>query len=147
MWIGKFEKLNECIALTEDAKTKILNFINSNDLKALPLGRHELGGDDYVNVFEYETHQNAGVFEAHKIYIDIHYAITGNEKVLWADKYSVETKPYDADGDYSLGNVASFNELDSDEGASLFMPDEIHQAGVTFGEATKVKKAVFKIKA
>ena len=146
MWVGSFEKLNECPCLTEKAKAKILDFIHSNDMQTLPLGRHDLGGDDFVNIFEYETHESK-IFEAHKVYIDIHYTIKGNEKVLWADKYAQETKPYNAEEDYSLGTVDNFREIESSEGPCVFCPGEIHQAGVISKKAEKVKKAVFKIKA
>ena len=146
MWMGSFEDLNECPFLTEKVKNLVVGFIKNNDMQNLNNGRYDLDKENYVNVFEYETKENDGVFEMHKQYIDIHYAITGEEKVLWGEKYTQETKPYQADGDYSLGTVRDPKEISSNAGISLFLPNEPHKAGVIGNSATKVKKAVFKLK-
>ena len=114
-------------------------------MRTLPNGRYDLGNDNYVNVFEYETKESDGVFEAHKKYIDIHYVINGEEKVLWADKYEQETKPYQADGDYSLGMVGHYKEVVLNGILCVFLPDEPHKAGVCIKGSKSVKKAVFKI--
>ena len=145
MWVGTWKKLQDCDILTEKVRESILNFIKANDLQALPNGRYELGDGNYVNIFEYDTKENDGVFETHKAYIDIHYAILGNEKVLWADNYTKETKTYQEDEDYSLGIVENANELESNQGCCIFLPNEPHKAGVIFYKSEKVKKAVFKI--
>ena len=145
MWIGTWENLQECEALTEKAREQALYFIRTNDLRTLPNGRYELGDGNYVNIFEYDTKENDGIFEAHKVYIDIHYTILGNEKVLWADNYVRETKSYQKDGDYSLGVVDNAHEIASNNACYVFLLDEPHKAGVIIHESEKVKKAVFKI--
>ena len=145
MWVGALGNLQNCTVLTENVKACALNFIHENDLRVLPNGRYELGDGNYVNIFEYETKENDGVFEAHKEYIDIHYAIIGKEKVLWADDYTRETKAYQEDGDYSLGIVENAKEIESNFGCCVFLPDEPHKAGVIAKTSEKVKKAVFKI--
>lgn len=145
MWVGTLENLQNCTVLTERVRGSALNFISVNDLRTLPNGRYELGDGNYVNIFEYDTKESDGIFEAHKEYIDIHYAIIGNEKVLWADDYTRETKGYQKDGDYSLGVVENANEIEPNYGCCVFLPDEPHKAGVIAQTSEKVKKAVFKI--
>ena len=145
MWIGSIEELKECSLLSELAKTKIVEFFNNNNLKLLTNGRYDLGDSDYVNIFEYETEESDGAFETHKAYIDIHYAILGSEKILWAEQYEKELTPYQADGDYSLGTVESAKAIELNGRFCLFLPGEPHKAGVVFNVPQKVKKAVFKI--
>ena len=146
MWIGNIEKFNECPLLTEEVKNLVVAFIKNNDMQNLPNGRYELNGENYVNVFEYETKENDGVFELHKQYIDVHYAITGEETILWGESYTQETKPYQADGDYSLGQVSNPKEVKVNGELCVFLPNEPHRAGVIYNGAVKVKKAVFKVK-
>lgn len=145
MWLGSFENFNECSILTDEIKSIIKKFIESNDMQTLPCGRYELGGENYVNVFEYDTKENDGVFELHKKYIDAHYVITGEEKILWGERYTTELKPYQADGDYSLGAVSDSKEANTSGGICVFLPEEPHKAGVISHRACKVKKAVFKV--
>lgn len=147
MWVGKIEDLKNFDGLSEEVKISVLEFLKTNDLKALENGKHDLVNGNYVNVFEYDTKENDGVFETHKRYIDIHFVISGEEKILWSDKYLEETKPYQADGDYSLGTVVNPNAVEMGNKLCLFEIDEPHKAGVYFKEICHVKKAVFKIKA
>lgn len=146
MWVGNIKEFENCDALCDKAKSCIIEFIKSNDLQTLPCGKYDLGDGDFVNIFEYETKENDNVFETHKVYVDIHYVIIGSEKILWADEYLQVLKSYQADGDYSLGIAKKPKELARIGDLCVFLPDELHKAGVIFNETTKVKKAVFKIK-
>ena len=146
MWVGKIEDLKNYDGLSKEVKMSVIEFLKINDLKALKNGKHDLGKDNYVNIFEYDTKESDGVFEAHKEYIDIHFVIIGEEKILWSDKYLEETKPYQADGDYSLGTVANPSAVEMEEKLCLFEIDEPHKAGVCLKEICHIKKAVFKIK-
>lgn len=146
MWIGNIKNLKECPLLTDEVKNLVIGFIKNHDMQNLSNGRYDLDKENYVNVFEYETKENDGVFETHKQYIDIHYAITGEEKILWGDKYMREIKPYQTDGDYSLGEVSSPNEITLREKICVFFPNDPHKAGVIYNGKVKVKKAVFKLK-
>lgn len=146
MWIGNLEELKNCLILSNEAKESIINFIINNDMGSLSNGRHEIGNNNYINVFEYETKDNDGVFELHHEYIDIHYAIHGEESVLYADNYDKETKEYQIDGDYSLGVVSNPNKVILGGEFCIFLPNEPHNAGIIAKQKCKVKKAVFKIK-
>lgn len=146
MWVGKIEDLKNYDGLSEEVKTCVAEFLKTNDLKGVENGKHDLGKDNYVNVFEYDTKESDGVFEAHKEYIDIHFVINGEEKILWSNKYSEEIKPYQTDGDYSLGTVTNPSVVEMEDELCLFEIDEPHKAGVFLKENCHVKKAVFKIK-
>ena len=146
MWIGTLEELKNCSLLSGEVKERVINFIKNNDMVNLPNGRHELGNNNYVNVFEYETKDNDGVFELHHEYVDIHFDICGVESVLYADKYDVETKEYQKDVDYSLGVVTNPKKVILDGKLCVFLPNEPHKAGIIAKQKSKVKKAVFKIK-
>ena len=144
MWLWKIEEFNQCDVLTEKSKSSIIQFMQDNDMQALPNGRYDLGDENYVNIFEYDTKENDGVFEAHKQYIDIHYAILGSEKILWADKMAKEIKPYQKEGDYSLGTVENPMGVTASGFLTVFLPDTPHKAGICIEETVRVKKAVFK---
>lgn len=146
MWIGKIEELKNCKNISaKDAET-VARFITENDMCSLPNGRYELGGENFVNVFEYETKDSDGIFETHEKYVDIQYVIIGEEKVLWAEKIDSETKPYQADKDRSLGLVNKPEQAILSNGTlCVFLPKEAHKVGLTLSTITKVKKAVFKI--
>ena len=146
MWIGTLENLHKCSPLMSLLKTSIVDFFNNNNMDELPNGRYELGNDNYINIFEYETKENDGVFESHKEYIDIHYIIYGREKIFWADKYAQKTQPYQKTGDYSLGKVKYADEVELNGECCVFFPNEPHKAGVKLSKAEKVKKAVIKVK-
>ena len=146
MWVGRIDELKNCSLLSDEVKETVINFIKNNDMVSLPNGRHELGNNNYVNVFEYETKDNDGVFELHHEYIDIHYDILGEESVLYADKYDAETKEYQKDSDCSFGVVNNPQKVILDGRLCVFLPNEPHKAGVIAGQKTKVKKAVFKVK-
>ena len=56
-----------------------IEWLQSTDLAALPLGRQEIDGDKvYANVQEYETKETFGI-EAHRRYIDIQMLVFGKE--------------------------------------------------------------------
>ena len=148
MWIGKIEELKDCTVISEKITASILDFIKNNDMSSLSNGRHDICDGVYVNVFEYDTKENTdNVFEIHKDYIDIHYAINNSEKVLLAEKFDSITTLYQKDGDYALGIAENYKAIDLKDGVvCLCLPDELHKAGVVLDCVEKVKKAVFKIR-
>ena len=145
MWIGKIEDLIKCEVLEENVISSVLAFIKNNDMQSLPDGSYDLGNGNFVNIFEYDTKESDGVFETHKKYVDIHYPIIGEEKILWASAYERETQSYQAEDDYSLGTVRVPQEIEMNGGLCVFLPNEPHKAGVALRGSVKVKKAVFKV--
>ncbi|MBQ5926363.1 MAG: YhcH/YjgK/YiaL family protein [Clostridia bacterium] len=146
MWSGKVEELKNCKELSQSVAEKILAFIRENNMATLKNGRYPIDDGVFVNIFDYETAENDGVFETHARYADLHYPINGKEKLLWASGYDKETEPYREDGDYSFGVVENGKEVALD-GTNLcyIAVGEAHKASVILDESVKGKKAVFKI--
>ena len=125
---------------------RAMEYIFSGAIDGLDCGRHDLEDGIYVNVSEIGL-KDDGVFESHHKYIDIHYPLTGCEKIIVAAEEELKvTKEYDEDADYMLGT--------SDGGESftvrpkqpfVVMPGEAHVPCLRADENTKIKKAVVKI--
>ena len=131
---------------------KVLEFIKNNPLDALPLGRQSLGGEDFVNVFEYETDEpSQKIWEAHRKFIDVHCVISGIERVNQAFLKNCEAGDFVAEKDFlpiqnppkqiDASVILEPNKL------LVFYPNDAHQTGVWLkkGEKIKIKKAVFKL--
>ena len=130
---------------------KAFEYIAATDVKNLPLGKHEIQGEDlFVIVMEYETKDPQDcIMENHKKYCDIQYMLRGEEfmgvKTFAGQK---ATTPYDDAKD------AAFYQPDFDslvkvkEGQfTIFFPHDLHMPSMKTGASSKVRKAVFKVRA
>jgi biofilm protein TabA len=128
---------------------KAFTFLKDSNLTAMPVGRHPIDGDNVFAIItenptkDYDSTQ----WESHRNYIDLHYVISGEEKIgdYPITKLSV-TKPYDASRDvinYS-GEGKLYNA--SPETFFLFFPSDAHKPGVTTGDKKTDKKIVIKIR-
>ncbi len=127
---------------------RAMEYIYSGAIDGLENGRHDLEDGIYVNVSDIEL-KDEGVFESHHDYIDIHYPITGPERIITADEAALAvTKEYDAGADYMLG-TADGGETFVVRAKQPFvvMPGEAHIPCLTAGGPAKIKKAVVKIRA
>ena len=127
---------------------RAMEYISSGAIDALGPGRHDLGGGMYVNVSEIEL-KDDGVFESHHKYIDIHYPITGCEKIITADEASLSvTNEYDAEADYMLGTAeGGVTYTIRPKQPFVVMPGEAHIPCLKAGDDAKIMKAVIKIPA
>jgi YhcH/YjgK/YiaL family protein len=147
MWIGKIEDFKNCLGLSKEVKEIVSNFFAENDLRTLPNGRYELPNGDFVNICEFETKENDGIFEAHKKYVDIHYTIFGQEILCFSDKIKEITKAYDEKDDYYLCTVKNEKEVVlKGDNLCVCLVDDLHKGGILANEKQTVKKAIFKIK-
>ena len=82
MLYDTLENLNQYTGLFPNLD-KAIDFIEDNDVSALPLGRTEIDGDDvYVTVMEAEPTPGEGrAFETHSRYMDLQMDLEGAE--LW----------------------------------------------------------------
>ncbi len=129
---------------------RALAFVSDNDLMAVELGRHDLGGGEFVNVMEYDTKlRKDAAYESHEELADIQMVISGAEYLEVAPTADLTvTTPYTADGDYALYDGAHEGErfLMLPGRFCLVMPEDAHMPGVTAAQgATPVRKAVFKV--
>lgn len=128
---------------------KVINFINSNDLNTLPVGRYSLGQDDYVNIEKYFTRaRDDAQYESHERYCDIQYVISGSEDIEVAKKDFLKIeKSYDNERDicfYSSRFDGYRFQMDSGDYLVL-MPEDAHMPCLSREKPNNVKKAIFKI--
>ena len=77
-------------------------FLRTADLKALPVGRVDIEGDDiYASVQEYTSLKaDTCKFEAHNRYFDIQHVVEGEEQFGYAKREDLtEDAPYDETND------------------------------------------------
>jgi len=128
---------------------KAFRFLTINDLKTIPLGRHELEGDSlFVNVDEYTTrNEEDSRFEAHRKYADIQYLVSGEEQIgVTALENTTETVSYNSEKDIVFLTTEQNNyRLASPEKFFVFFPGDAHRPCVKTGENIKIRKAVVKV--
>lgn len=129
---------------------KAFEFLKTNDLKNMKLGRYELHGDNlFVNVDEYTTKDEEDArFEAHKKYADIQYLVSGEEKIgIAIMKNTAEIIPYDSLKDIAFYTSNEFNyRLASPSTFFVFFPEDAHRPCVKIDKNTKVRKVVVKVR-
>ncbi len=140
---------------TSPVVTKVLDFLQKNNLNDFADGPHFIEGDAdnsdfFVNVFGYTTADaDSRIWEAHRDYIDVHCVLTGREIVQYAFLPDCQCGEYEADKDYvpvSAPPVRGHALLEPNF-LAVFYPEDAHQTGVAVNaEALAIRKAVFKIK-
>ena len=126
---------------------RAIDYINSHDIASLPNGRTVLDDDIYINVMEAETKEE-NIYEAHREYIDIHYIIEGEEKILTApvEKMTV-TSEYSPGSDCLIG-TADFSDAHVIRKGQycITMPEEAHSPCRSVTAPRHIRKAVFKVR-
>jgi len=125
------------------------NFLQNNDLSALPLGRTDLSNDVYVAVSEYTTkNPEDAFFESHREYIDLQYIISGKEYIGLSNDISIPLKSeYDSKKDIAFYNFDGGKMLlATTDKYFIFFPEDIHRPCIKVDGQSVVKKIVVKIK-
>jgi YhcH/YjgK/YiaL family protein len=126
---------------------RALDYLRDNDLRSVPLGRHDLDGDRlFALVQEYTTRAaDQCVWEAHRNYIDVQFVALGVERMGVANLSQMrEREAYDA-----VRDVAFFEpgvELVTIRAGmfAIFGPEDVHSPGQAAGEPGLVRKVVVK---
>lgn len=142
MLYDTLENLNQYTGLFPNLD-KAIDFIEDNDVSALPLGRTEIDGDDvYVTVMEAEPTPGEGrAFETHSRYMDLQMDLEGAELCEVALGDVEEAEPYDEEKDFALWNGAASAALVLGEGRfAVFMVEEPHKPAIKAQGCDKVKK-------
>lgn len=128
------------------------DFLKTADLKALPLGKHEIDGTNvYAAVSEYETKTvETAKFETHNRYIDIQFLATGAENIGVCNAEDCDAlEAYNPEKDITFVKPSSSASVDyvSIYGNvfAIFFPNDAHQPCVARGEKSNVKKVVVKV--
>lgn len=130
---------------------KAFEFIATNDLRTLPIGKHLIEGEDlFVILMEYEPKDPADcIMERHKKYIDIQFMLRG-EEMMGVSTFAGQTPttPYDESKDAAFFKPEYDSLLKVQQGQfTIFFPHDLHMPSMRSGNAEKVLKAVFKVRA
>jgi YhcH/YjgK/YiaL family protein len=126
---------------------RAFDYIHQVDLSSAGVGRYEIDGENlYAIVQQYNTKpKEAGVWEAHRRYIDLHYVIQGAEKIGYADLSRLTQGEYDESKDFlPLYGEGEFLSLENGDFV-LLMPQDAHMPGIAIDALLPVKKMVIKI--
>ncbi|MDD3051978.1 MAG: YhcH/YjgK/YiaL family protein [Candidatus Cloacimonetes bacterium] len=126
---------------------KVIDFLKTNNMNELPVGKQELGNNMYCNVDEYETGNASEKFiECHRKFIDIQILAEGVELIGVVSREDCEIiSPYDEARDFEkLSGNPEFITLKKGLFA-VFFPQDGHMPCVKKEESCRVKKIVFKV--
>lgn len=132
-----WERLGKNFAAARD-------FLLNTDLAALPLGRHDIDGDNvFVNMQEYTQQDKEPAYEAHAKYADIQLVVRGSERFRWGLGDLGELK-----GDFrTVTGVEKYVEFTLHENQFVvFLPGEPHAPGLPENGPALCRKAVVKVK-
>ena len=143
------ELTNACAYFALGARLeRALRFLQVMDGQQVPLGRHEIAGDQvFALVQEYTSKPlAAGIWEAHRKYLDVQYVVAGVERLGYAPVTALEAGPYDAEKDYlPLAGNGQFVRLAAGQFAVL-MPHDAHMPGMEADGPQPVRKVVVKVR-
>ena len=125
-----------------------LEFIQQNDLNALPNGRHVIDDDNlWVNIVDSELHTvNEAQFEAHDQYIDLQIPLSSPESygVMSRRMCQAPIGTFNKDGDYILFRDVVTTVVTRRPGEMIvFTPSDAHAPLIGEG---MIHKAIFKVK-
>ncbi|MBI2625374.1 MAG: YhcH/YjgK/YiaL family protein [Candidatus Nealsonbacteria bacterium] len=148
---GKLEDFDiESSDLQEKTK-KALKFLKSADFSSLGKERKPIvEGESFIFCLEYQTQKPKDkAAELHKKKADIHYIISGKEKIGIAKENpgNKAKTDYNEEDDYILYDFVENEEFFPLEAGEfmVMMPGEIHRPGCDFDGTESIKKAIIKI--
>jgi biofilm protein TabA len=129
---------------------KAYAWLESTDLESLEEGNYPIDGDDvYAQVHLYETKPaESAKFEAHDIYYDLHYIVSGRELFLVAPREGLEVVEGDKSRDIVfLTEPDHYSSVVLTKGDFVAVPpEEAHKPSLSYEGPEHVRKIVVKIK-
>jgi YhcH/YjgK/YiaL family protein len=126
----------------------VSEFLQSNDVSRLPLGKLSLPGDITFIKSDYSTQDIQSKFiECHRHYIDIHIVDEGSETIGFCHRDDCTIlERYDEKKDFEkLSGVCNFFILRKGY-FGIFLPQDAHMPGLNVeNRIQNVKKIVFKV--
>ena len=147
MIYGNLENLQEIAEIGKNYN-KVIDFLQTQELLNIAVGRYDLADGCYVNIVEYQTAAtDEGEFEAHRVYDDVHIVIVGTERVAWQDiTDAAPCNEFNEKEDYGLFLANTEQEVIlTASNFVVFEPTDIHKPGLSVNGVGVVKKAIFKI--
>lgn len=123
-----------------------LKFAERAVAENLERGRYELGQGIYGSISEVApTEEESDLFEAHRKYVDLHYIISGCQKMKIGFTEKLQFHGYTAEKDYVKISGASHSTVMLTAGTAICLfPNDAHGLLIS-GSEEKVKKIFFKI--
>jgi YhcH/YjgK/YiaL family protein len=112
-------------------------------------GKHEIDGDNvYCTVQSYETRSREGhKFEAHRVYADIQFMMTGEESILWAPQPELTVvTPYEPDIEFYAMTLDPTEIVLSAGRFCVLFPQDAHAPCTVHRVGCTVRKAVVKVR-
>ena len=122
-------------------------FITDNDLSTMPNDKYAIDGDNvFVTIMDIiPSAEDTRVWEAHKEYIDIHYILSGCERIKIGYLADMEMGEYTHDVYFGEGTGVITHDLYVGD-SCICSPDDVHKVGILLNGVETYRKAVFKIK-
>lgn len=127
---------------------ELFDYVKNHDLLNAETGRIELHGDELFinNVAPECIAKESQPLEMHRIYIDVHILLEGDESIGWKpiDDIVTITKPYSEDGDCALSDDLGVSYIPLHPGDFVIVyPEDAHAPLIGSG---KVRKLIAKVK-
>ena len=110
--------------------------------------RYDFGEKCFINVQNVSTACETPLMEAHEIFVDVQYLISGEEKIFYTAKEGLPIqRPYSEKGDGAFYDFDENSEsvcYKAGEAVVLY-PEEAHLPNRAVGEPMAIKKAVIKV--
>ena len=129
------------------ALSEIHAILNTQNLKQLSAGRHEIRDGLYFNIDDYTTSLTLKPFEVHHLYADVQMMLKGEEQHQIADRNAAPQNSFDESRDiafFQASPIATFHA--TPEHFLLYLPYEPHRSQIAVHQEQKVRKVVFKIR-
>ena len=131
---------------------KALQWLETTDLAALPIGKQVIDGDNvFAMISSYETKtREEGRYEYHERYIDFQYLTEGKELIYVVPSHTInETVPYSQEKDIAYGTSQEVPSLVAIGHHTIVQldPSDGHMPCIQLGKNREtVKKIVIKVK-
>ena len=125
------------------------NFLKNTDLENLEIGRYEIDGKNvFALVSEYESKKPEDCRpEAHQIYADIQYIVSGREAIGFAPLGGQTiTSEYNPDKDIAFFSAETTPLILEARMFAVFFPQDVHRPCMQINDPEKVKKVVVKVR-
>lgn len=153
MIYGTLANINGESTFLPPAIVKSLEYLRQCDFSKLENKKYEIDGENIFMILnEYETKNITDKKgEQHRVYIDLHYIISGQEMIGWGQTHA-ENEIIDQ---YDPVKERTSFRVVKDEVyiplrpgfVALFFPSDIHRPELNYDTVHTVRKAVIKIKA
>lgn len=130
------------------AMQRVQAFIEGHDFSLEAAGTHQVSDDFFYNIIEMETTTpDQRVWESHRDYYDIHYILSGEEKLAYNFLSDMTLGEYHAGDDYQAmdGEARTYLPLQQDQ-LLFFDPSDAHMTGLALNASCVLRKIVFKVK-